>query len=530
MSFQEIPTPGARADPDIAYYNAVVVNSSVQTTQTVNDPAAVFQDTRQAPSIRDTSRYMVAVQNFTMNGATKNLPVFIPQINPQYISRTVTDVVVTSQYITYTVNTMLFETNLATGLYVETIQGLTPSSLNFSVKQQVLATPTIYSFTIANTINAPVGTYSALTGTATYQDPSDINRTIYSISFSIFDGTTYFSSNQLVIWEPENVASYTEIPFSCLPVQAESDYYYCYTYTHWVALVNKALRLAWQTCVDDSGDFGTQCPFFEFDCNTGLFSLSQDAKTSMCPVGVALPAPYSVTFAPTGAYNAGEFSFVGMNSNMEGLLTNFNSTFFGPTKTIKSIGAAPDLPEVVLDFGLTNLDNSNTTTGDNAVGTALRTVNGPSSFALQNPFTLADEASTFVRMTQDYVSTGSLWSPIASFVFVTSQIPVRTEDNAPPITLGASNTGSGPAKNAFQKVLIEVPINAITADLWRGFVLYEPLVPTFSSLDPVHDGLTQLDVSVFWRNRLTNSLIPIRLYNEGTLSFRLQFRRKGMTF
>jgi hypothetical protein len=79
-------------------------------------------------------------------------------------------------------------------------------------------------------------------------------------------------------------------------------------------------------------------------------------------------------------------------------------------------------------------------------------------------------------------------------------------------------------------VLIEIPINAVTADIWRGFVLYQPLVQTYSSLDPVHDGLTQLDVSVFWRNRLTNSLIPLRLYNEGTLAFRLLFRRKGISY
>ena len=530
MSFQEIPTPGAKADPDIVYYNAVIVNSTVSTTQTVGDPSIVFQDTRQAPSIRDTSKYMVAVDNFTMNGATKNLPLFIPQINPAIVSRNVTDVVVTSEYITYTVDVNLFPTNLATGLIIDEVNGLVPSSLNFTIDQKVLATPTIYSFTIANTFNAPVGTYNGLAGGVAYQDPSDINRTIYSVTFSINDGTTDFSSTQLVFWEPENIASYTEIPFSCLPVQAETDYYYCYTYTHWVTLLNKALRLAWQTCVDASTGFGTQCPFFEFDCNTGLFSLSQDAKTSMCPVGVALPAPYSVTFPPTGAYNAGEFSFVGMNSNMEGLMSNFNSTYFGPNKEMNGIGGAPFLPEVVFDFGLTDLDNATPTTGNNAVGTALRTVGGPSSFALQNPFTLADEVSTFVRMTQDYVSTGSLWSPCSSFVFVTSQIPVRTEDNAPPITLGSSNTGGGPAKNAFQKVLIEVPLNAVTADIWRGFVLYQPLIPTFSSLDPVHDGLTQLDVSVFWRNRLTNSLIPLRLYNEGTLAFRLLFRRKGISY
>ena len=530
MSFQQISTPGAKANPDIVYYNAVIVNNTVSTFQSGNDPAIVFQDTRQTPSIRDTSQYTVAVQNFTMNGATKTLPIFIPQISPSATTRNITDVTVTTSTITYTADTGLFPTDLFPGLSVEQMSGLVPSELNFSTPQVVTACPTTFSFSIANSQGLVPGVYSLLNGLAVYQNPLDINTTIYSVSVSVYDGSAYWTDETFVQWEPENLATFIPAPLTALPVQNETEYYYCYTYTHWVMLVNKALRLSYDAIVTASGgSFGTQCPYFEFDSATGLFTLNQDSKTSICPVGTALPVPYNVTYTAAGPYQNDEYSFVGMNTNMEGLLTNFDSTYYASGKIWKAVGAGLPLPEVVINFGLTNLENASTTTGDNAVGTSLRTKNGPTSFALQNPFTLADEAATFVQMTQDFISTGSLWSPISSFVLATSQIPIRLEDNAPPITLGASNTGGGPAKAAFQKVLIEVPINAVTADIWRGFVLYEPLIPTFSSLDPVHDGLTQLDVSVFWRNRLTNSLIPLRLYNEGTMSFRLLFRRKGVS-
>jgi len=527
MSFQQAPTTGSKANPDILYYNAVIVNNTVNTFQTAPDPAIVFQDTRQSPSIRDTSQYTVAVQNFTLNGATKNLPIFIPQISPAATTRTITSVVVTSQYITYTASAV---TNLAVGLLVGRMTGLVPTTLNFSTPQAVVACPTSSSFSIANSSGLAPAVYGGLAGTAVYQNPLDINTTIYSVTLSIFDGTNYWSDETFVQWEPENIATFTEIPLTALPTQNETDYYYCYSYTHWVVLLNKALRLSYDALVVASGgSFGTQCPYFEFDPSTGLFTLSEDSKTSICPAGVTLPVPYNVSYTAVLPYKAGEYSFVGMNTNMEGLMANLDTPYFGATKRWKGALANPRLPEFVFNFGLTNLDNAAATTGDNAVGSSLRTKNGPTTFALQNPFTLADQAATFVQMTQDYISTGSLWSPCSSFVLATSQIPIRTEDNAPPITLGSSNTGGGPVRAAFQKVLLEVPINAVTADIWRGFVLYEPLVPTFSSLDPVHDGLTQLDVSVYWRNRLTNSLIPLRLYNEGTMSFRLMFRRKGVS-
>jgi hypothetical protein len=71
------------------------------------------------------------------------------------------------------------------------------------------------------------------------------------------------------------------------------------------------------------GNFGTQCPWFEFDESTGLFSLNQDSKTCMAPVGELLSPPYSIAYTAAGDYQTGEYSFVGMNSNLENLLTNF---------------------------------------------------------------------------------------------------------------------------------------------------------------------------------------------------------------
>jgi hypothetical protein len=120
-----------------------------------------------------------------------------------------------------------------------------------------------------------------------------------------------------------------------------------------------------------------------------------------------------------------------------------------------------------------------------------------------------------------------MWSPVASFVLATTQIPVRNEQMANPIVLGTANIGDQQASSgSFQKVLIETPINALTADIWKGWVLYEPLIPKYSALDPSHDGIQNIDINVYWRNRLTNALIPVRLPNQGSVSFRLLFKKR----
>lgn len=437
MSFSQVRITGNKSNPDFVYYNATVINNEVTTTAQTDDPPVTFQDTRQTPLVVDTSQYTVSVENFSMNGVTKTLPIFIPQVS------------------------------------------------------------------------------------------GGVNDTIYTVTYSNFNGTTYRSDTQKVIWEPENKTPFTVVPTTFPPsnAQSESDYYYCYTYTHWVKLVNKALRTAW-TNVSQGG---TLCPFFEFDETTGLFSLNQDAKTSIAPVGTTLPAPFSVSFTATGSYLTGEYSFVGCNANLEGLLSNFESDYYADGVYWRNAIANGELPESVFNFGLTNLNSSSVAVGTDPVGVSLKTKPTTSNLTIRNPFTNAEIAdSVFVRMTQDYISIGSLWSPISSFVISTNQIPVRSEFVAAPVRLGSDNLGGGGVNAAFQKVLLEVPINAITADLWRGWVMYEPLTPTKSSLDAVHDGLTQLDFSLYWRNRLTNSLIPCRIYNSGTFSLRLLFERRGL--
>lgn len=505
MSFTQKVISGSAADGDYVYYNATIINNSVSTTKTEQDPQVYFQDTRQYPLIKDTSEYVVSVDNITLNGAQKSLPIFIPQIK-------VGD-----------------DVNL-----------------------------TIY------TVSFGLSMYGDATGTGT--------------------GTTYF--NYLVTvpitWIPENQASFNRVPTTAQPKQVESDYYYLYSYSHWLDLMNDALITAWRDVMYKAnltnGYGGTRCPFFEYDPATGLFSLCQDAITSWLPYGQTKKTPGQVQaflgtgtgtsnpfgvsdasepfgpFLPTTtvygqgqgtgtgtgtgtnvgscAYGKGEFSFVGFNSNLEGLITNLDTVYYGGNNqifgnTATSYQSTLNSSTITAPTLVTWIQgNSQTLYYPENIVNVVPTQND--FFILSTPFASAFTTPIYyIRETQDFISTGSLWSPIASLVLLTTQVPVRFEQNANPILLGQSNSGGVTGiSGASQKVLLETPIDAVTADLWRGFILYKPLTPIFSALDPSEGGLMNIDLRLMWRNRLTNELIPVTVYNSGTVSFRLRFIRK----
>lgn len=601
MSFSQNVVTGSSADGEYVYYNATIVNNSVITTQTTDDPSVYFQDTRQYPLINDVGKYVVSVDNFTLNGATKTLPIFIPQIQPALITCSVSAVswtassaaVVTAttntpavpSYATYTTTTAH---NLAVGLSVNSISGLTGTGVpyNFTAPLVVTAVPSATTFTVvAPTQTTTASSVAGQNGTATYQDPTDVNTTIYTVSFGLTmtqGGTsTAFLATVPIQWIPENQSTYTIVPTTALPKQLELAYYYTYSYTHWVDLMNNALAGAWRQVMYKvnavvSGYGGTRCPYFEFNQSTGLFSLCQDAITSYLPYGVVIQTSGNVTSASQGVsdpfavygaygttnttsgqtslgsaktYGANEFSFVGFNTNLEGLITNFDTIYFGGLASLLAVETATTSPPTTATVGATANAYSYTQPSGVAIAPSAATwVQGsttpvyypenivnvnPTSpsdvfFTLPQPWGVASVPSVYYyRETQDFISTGSLWSPIASLVLTTTQIPVRFEGVANPVLLGKGNSGgtSGVA-GASQKVLLETPIDAVTADLWRGFIQYKPLVPLFSALDPSVDGLTNLDLRLGWRNRLTNTVTPIQLYNSGTVSFRLRFVRK----
>jgi hypothetical protein len=62
---------------------------------------------------------------------------------------------------------------------------------------------------------------------------------------------------------------------------------------------------------------------------------------------------------------------------------------------------------------------------------------------------------------------------------------------------------------------------------YRGKMVFTPKAEFLPiSMTTSHQEVKTVDFQVQWRNRLTNQIIPIPLYNLGSVSVRLLFRRK----
>lgn len=585
MSFSQQVVTGSSADGDYVYYNATVVNNTVVTTQRTDDPLCNFEDTRVNPILKDASKYVVSVDSFSLDGVTKSFPLLIPQIKPQTLTASVTAAVVSAdgQSITYTVTTAL-----KSGMKINSITGLSVAGFNQS--ETTLTSATSTTITLPNSKNVAAGATSSGTGTLSYPDPTDINTTIYTVTFGVTIGTgtgtttgggtlQTFQATVPVQWVTENQSPFYTAPSTANPRQVETNYYYLYSYQHWVGILNNALIAAWRDvmykCQLEKGFGGTQCPFFEYNQNTGLFSICQDSLTCWIPYGQTKQPPGSVQNADAGVsdwsypfaaaftatttltgrgqgtgsgsgsgtgtggaaaqlispYGEREFSYVGMNANMEGLMTNFDTIFYSANSVSAATGGytyAPTSGKVAAPSAIswTARNAGNLYYPENVIN-VVPDARPECIFILPQIWADANpDQIYYIRETQDYISTGTLWSPIASLVLGTAQMPIRKEIMANPVQIGGSSLGGTTSGGAAQKVLLEVPIDAVTADLWRGNILYKPLTPIFSAMDSTQDALQVIDINLGWRNRLTNQVIPCRLYNSGSVTYRLRFIRK----
>jgi len=75
---------------------------------------------------------------------------------------------------------------------------------------------------------------------------------------------------------------------------------------------------------------------------------------------------------------------------------------------------------------------------------------------------------------------------------------------------------------------METDANEFDTNTFRELVKYEPKTPTFSSLGHDHEGITELDLKLFWRHRLTNQLIPLTMPNQSSANIRLLFKRRDV--
>jgi hypothetical protein len=141
------------------------------------------------------------------------------------------------------------------------------------------------------------------------------------------------------------------------------------------------------------------------------------------------------------------------------------------------------------------------------------------------------QQKVYWRLVQDYKSVDSLWSPISSLVFTTTLLPIKLENASQPNILGIGNLGdSAPtSKSAFEPIITDIALDTSLggADDYRQFIYYAPSAEyRMSDLSPSKQEIRNIDIQVFWKNRLNNQLYPVNMFNLSSVSLKMMFRHK----
>jgi hypothetical protein len=334
-----------------------------------------------------------------------------------------------------------------------------------------------------------------------------------------------------VIYVPEtqNLAI-APIPAPPLTIQdlggGLSRYYWVYTYQHWVDLVNTALQTAhantfaafqsaWTaTGTADAFPYANiaaweavvgPAPRMTYDVDNGLFSIWGSALSFTNNSGIQVP----ITAPVLPALNA-PVRRLFFDSNMQGIFNNFSNIFWGGASGNAFAGVIPTPAGYVNEILFPNKQFEN-----------LKTLTAP----VPAPY-----LGSFWVTTQDYESTSSLWSPCGAITFITTVLPIRTEATGAPVVFGEGNLGysSNSTQNAFQPILTDIALDLTGdgADAYRRMLYYAPQAEyRMASLTPSDQSINSIDVSVYWKNRLTAELFPISMYNLSSVSLKCLFRR-----
>lgn len=493
-------------DPDVLYFNATINNNNAGDLLGGQvDPQVTASYQRTFPLLQDAGDYMMSVVRMSTNGATRNLPLLIPQIQESTIQGTqwlagisgnkmtinstpAPNIAVGQAFVGSGTAILVTDAGLRVGAVPYTLTlGADGAPITLSVAPPVGQTTWTLSSTPADGFwpggNGYEGGFYKVNGISNGSffvgsAQSDIDATIYSFTIVATDPAgepIADASQEFVEWETQEPA----VRPPATPVITQelgNSYYYCYSYDWWVMLCNKALARAWL----GAGSPGTSAPVMTYFLNPGgavVFTINPNA---------------SDWIAPGDPANSNSINYrLYMNSNMANLFNNFPGVW------------------------------------ENDINGQTFQVYHSTNYVTPSGFP-ADGNHDAI---QEFPSTSG-WTPVDALVLTTSLLPITAEQTTPPSLVGASDTGynRGVSEAAFQPILLDVTkMDIMGANDWRQSFTWEPSGEyRMVSLTAQNSPIANVDIIAWWRNRLDDALYPLRLSNGSSLSVKIMFRRKQM--
>lgn len=339
-----------------------------------------------------------------------------------------------------------------------------------------------------------------------------------------------------------------------------SRYYWVYTYQHWVNLVNTTLATAhfalFQAFQNAWANTGTADPFpfagnyqgfqnyvnipqMVYDKGSRCFKIYGDSDGYGTRITAFVPTPAP---APIPHQTPPVFRLF-FNANMYGLFANYDNYYwnftdandpngpFGGATILDNTG----LPITTIPPGYTNEILFTNKFWQNVEDYRLPPFSGvlPLGYVPPNGFTGAGviQQKPYWVAEQDFPSTDSLWSPISSLVFTSTLLPVRAEATGQPVVLGTGNTNFSAAtsQSAFQPIITDISLDTSSAgaEAYKTFIYYAPAAEyRLSDFTSSKQDIRNIDIQVYWKNRLDNQLYPITMFNLSSVSLKVMFRHK----
>jgi hypothetical protein len=302
---------------------------------------------------------------------------------------------------------------------------------------------------------------------------SNPNLTIYSVTIEDNNtGTPY----QVYIEWVNQIANVDVVPPPAPnPVQAESEWYFCYSFEWFVNLVNVALQ---QALINAGVVGGIASMSWNSSSNTAVLYLDQANFQDITPP--ATQPKYSLYF----------------NQALFTLFSSFPSQYLG-------------------SVGVTSGRNYLIQVNDyNGINTISLPVTAP-----------AGTGTICTYISQEWDTTG-LWTPVSSIVFTSATFPIIPTRLSPPqafvdgVLYNLSQSGNN-------SNVAQVITDLASGDLcYKPSLLYEPTAQ-FRLIDMVgNTPLTNINIQVFWKSKL-GTFVPFRLATGNSCSMKLLFTKKS---
>lgn len=272
-------------------------------------------------------------------------------------------------------------------------------------------------------------------------------------------------------------------------------YYNIYNFEFFIVLVNQALRTAMNHAVTalnalaSNSYSDTSCPYFIFDKATGLISL----------------------YAPVAGFNRdlGIYATIHLNKPLYRLFNSLpfvlkSATYYDLTSVIPGSGAT--FAPITQEFFSINMQN---------FGAAnVEIVDDPP----QIDGTTGTTGRNYYVVYQDY-STLETWSPVDSLVITSNTMPVKSSmRSAQHSYIDGIQTTRGSADGT------EFEITDFKAGSYTNGVIYTPSEKRWLNMNQ-RTQLKRINIEVFWRNKLNNALVPLKLNSGGSYSLKFVFRK-----